>query len=63
MSPVILALIRALLVPIFAATIMLVYGYALGFFGDAIPAGQSPFYIYAKIIAVGLEPIAVWRVL
>jgi hypothetical protein len=40
-------------VPTFAAAILLVYGYALGFFDDAIPAGQSPFFIYGKIIAVG----------
>jgi len=41
------------LVPIFAAAIMLVYGYALGFFHDALPRGESPFYIYVMIIAAG----------
>lgn len=53
MSPVVLKLIRTVLVPVFAAAIMLVYGYVLGFLGDAIPRGESPFYLYAKIFAEG----------
>jgi len=53
MSPVVVKLIRTVLVPVLATAIFLVYGYVLGFLADAIPRGESPLYLFLKIIAEG----------
>jgi hypothetical protein len=50
---VIISIIRAVLLPVLAVAILVVYGHVIGFVGDAFPRPDSRFYIYLALFAEG----------